>query len=147
MSAKSRNKGAAGERELARLLTDELGVEVTRNLLQTREGGHDLNGVPGWCVEAKRRAKVTEGEKRQWFDQVLGAWAAQPEREWWPAVLYREDRKDWRALVPLHVLAPEVFPVFAAGTAGASPVVHEQIADISLPAFCQIVRESIEQTA
>lgn len=39
MSAMQRRKGADGERELARLLREHLGADVTRNLLQSRHSG------------------------------------------------------------------------------------------------------------
>ena len=37
-----RNKGATGERELAAILTDEMGFVVKRKLGQARDGGHDI---------------------------------------------------------------------------------------------------------
>lgn len=49
----SRRKGAEGER-----LADHLGVEITRNLLQSRQGGHDLSGLPV-ALEAKRYSTTT----------------------------------------------------------------------------------------
>lgn len=144
MGAMSRNKGAAGERELARLLSDELGVEVTRNLLQYQKAGcHDLNGVPGWCLEVKRRAKVTEGEKRQWWDQVRAAavsmlLAGRDTAN--PAVLYRADRQQWRALVALTSVA---YP----RETGATVPPFEYTADVGLEAFCWVVRETLPKEA
>ena len=38
----ARNKGAAAERELASMLSNELGVVVKRKLGQAREGGDDI---------------------------------------------------------------------------------------------------------
>ena len=40
--AGSRRKGASGEREFAAALDDLLGIRLTRNLEQSRGGGHDL---------------------------------------------------------------------------------------------------------
>lgn len=140
MGARSRNKGANGERELARLLSDELGMEVTRNLLQSREGGHDLDGVPGWCLEVKRRAKAAEGDKRQWWEQARAASVEMLIRNGGsanPAVLYREDRREWRALVGLPTIA---YP----SERGAPVPPYELVADVSLAAFCFLVRESLE---
>lgn len=133
MGARSRNKGANGERELARLLSDELGLEVTRNLLQSREGGHDLDGVSGWCLEVKRRARVAEGDKRQWWEQAHQAMVDGYLD--YAAVLYRQDRGNWRAIVQLGVLNIETF-----GCGDG----YESTAEISLRAFCQLVRESLE---
>lgn len=56
LTANSQRKGKEGERELARLLREHLGDGVSRNLEQARNGGADLNGLPGWCVEVKRAA-------------------------------------------------------------------------------------------
>ena len=50
----SRNKGAAGERELAKILADELGIEVQRKLGQDRDGGDDIQ-VGKYRLEVKRR--------------------------------------------------------------------------------------------
>lgn len=139
--AKSRNKGAAGERELARLLSDELGLEVTRNLLQAREGGHDLDGIPGWCLEVKRRAKVTEADKRRWWEQACAAAFdadLHSETDVRAAVLYRADRADWRAIVRLGDLN---FDAFRCADR------YEYTADISLEAFCFLVRESLPAAA
>lgn len=141
--AKSRNKGRRGEAELARLLSDELGLEVTRNLLQAREGGHDLDGIPGWCLEVKRRARVTEGEKRAWWEQARAAAVEMLIRQGGaanPAVLYRADRQEWRALVGLPSVA---YPK----ERGAVVPPYEYTADISLQAFCFLVRESLPAAA
>jgi len=54
MSAMQRNKGAAGERELFALLSNELGFIVRRGLDAARDGGADCLDVPGWAIECKR---------------------------------------------------------------------------------------------
>ncbi len=55
MSAMQRRKGAAGEREVLKLLGDELGVLLSRNLQQTREGGADCIALKGFAIEVKRQ--------------------------------------------------------------------------------------------
>ena len=67
MAAMQRTKGAAGERELARLLRDHLGAEVVRNWVQARPGGADLLGVHGWAIEVKRAARARLNE---WWQQT-----------------------------------------------------------------------------
>jgi hypothetical protein len=64
----SRCKGRRGEQELARLLSDELGSVVARNLMQFREGGHDLLGLDGWSIEVKRAAQP---QLTEWWIQAL----------------------------------------------------------------------------
>ena len=89
----SRRKGKRGELEVAALLRDLLGAAVARNLTQARDGGHDLLGLPGWAAEVKRSAKPRIGEWwNQTVDQANGAK---------PVLLYRVDRKPWRAVVAL----------------------------------------------
>ena len=69
MSASQRNKGARGEREVARLISDLLGFEVSRRCRQ-HDGDCDLEGVPGWSVEVKNQAKVNRSLLRAWWDQA-----------------------------------------------------------------------------
>jgi Holliday junction resolvase len=54
MSAAQRTKGAAAERELCHLLTDELGFVVRRNVDQARAGGADCLQVPGHCPHPRK---------------------------------------------------------------------------------------------
>jgi hypothetical protein len=59
-------KGAAGERELARILSEQLGWVVKRNIGQARDGGDDITtGQFRWGC--KRRAKLSVYE---FMDQV-----------------------------------------------------------------------------
>ncbi|MDQ3580514.1 MAG: hypothetical protein M3495_02290 [Pseudomonadota bacterium] len=90
----SRRKGKAGEREAALLLQDLLGTAVVRNLTQTRDGGHDLIGIAGWSVEVKRAAKPRIAE---WWAQ-----AARQANGARPVLIYRVDRRPWRAVIALR---------------------------------------------
>lgn len=94
MSAMQKRKGKAGELELANLLRDELGDQVTRNLRQSREGGADLEGTP-WTLEVKRAATPRINE---WWSQACSQAAASGGA---PALAYRIDRKDWVFVLPL----------------------------------------------
>lgn len=123
MSASQRNKGAAGERELFALLTEQLGVTVTRNLTQTRGGGADALDVPGWAIECKRQEALSIAS---WWTQTQRQADALSRK---PALFYRQSRKPWRAVLDLHHVAPGVF------TAPGS------LCEISLDAACQIIRE------
>ena len=49
-----RNKGAAGEREVAGILKDHLGFEVKRNLGQARDGADDIT-IQKFRIEVKRQ--------------------------------------------------------------------------------------------
>jgi Holliday junction resolvase len=89
----SRDKGAAAERELCRLLSGELGVTVRRNVDQARSGGADCLELPGFAIEAKRREVLSR--PAWWRQAVTQGLIAGAE----PLVFYRQSRKPWRALI------------------------------------------------
>lgn len=93
MSAAARNKGARAEREVLKLLGDELGQALHRNLQQTREGGADCTMVLGWAIEIKRQEKLS---RPAWWRQAC----EQAQRlgvE--PLLLYRRNREQWTAWI------------------------------------------------
>ena len=92
----ARNKGAAGERELAELLSNELGISVKRKLGQARDGGDDIQ-VGKYRLEVKRREALRMDE---WCQQI--ELAAEPGQ--WPVVVYRRNGQPWRAVVPIELL-------------------------------------------
>jgi len=99
VSNSQRRKGKAGELELARLLRDLLGADVARNLVQSREGGADLLGLPGWAVEVKRAARARLSE---WWLQACQQAESTGQK---PALFYRLDRQPWRCVVALRHVA------------------------------------------
>lgn len=125
MSASQRRKGAAGERELFKLLSAELGTVVSRNLTQTRAGGADCIDVSGWSVECKRAE-----------DLKLATWWAQAQTQAdaagaCPVLFYRRSRHPWAAVFDLSDLMPESFPK------------RGDTCEMSLPAACQLIRERL----
>ena len=126
MGSMSRTKGAAGERELRRLLESELGTAIVRNLEQTRSGGHDLLGIDGWAVEVKRYRRTTRGLLASWWGQAV----EQAERVRLRPVLFtREDRGEWLAVLHMADLC-------AGWERG-----FDWTAVISLPAWCALVKQ------
>lgn len=101
MSAMSRTKGKAGERELAGLLRDLTGWDVQR-LVRQHDGDSDLLGVPGWAVEVKRRKAAGRADIGRWWlqtvEQATGAL---------PVLFFRLDRDCWRAVWPLATCLTE----------------------------------------
>lgn len=102
-----RNKGAGGERELAALLSHELGFEVKRKLGQARDGGHDIE-IGRFLIEVKRQERLAI---EAWCKQVEAActtYSAIDEsgqlREPVPVVVFRRNGEPWRAVVPLDFL-------------------------------------------
>lgn len=93
MGASQRNKGAAAERELCRLLQDELGIEVRRNVDQARAGGADCLMVQGFAIECKRHEKLS---RPSWWQQACkqGQKAGAE-----PLLFYRRSREPWQALI------------------------------------------------
>jgi Holliday junction resolvase len=93
VSASQRNKGAAAEREVLRLLGEELGQVLERNLTQTRGGGADCLCVKGWAIEVKRQEKLS---RPAWWRQAV----EQADREGVePMLLYRRNRERWTAWI------------------------------------------------
>lgn len=93
MGAMQRRKGAAGEREALRLLGDELGELLKRNLTQTREGGADCVCIRGFALEIKRQEALS---RPAWWRQACEQ-AARLGVE--PMLLYRRSREPWRAFI------------------------------------------------
>lgn len=94
MGKSERTKGANAERELAKLLSAELGIDVFRNLNQTREGGYDLKGL-NISLEVKRQEKEDlQGWWNQTVKQAKGSGKI-------PVLAYRRSHQKWRFVLPL----------------------------------------------
>lgn len=93
MSAMQRRKGQTGERELCRLLSEELGVTVRRNVDQARIGGADCIELKGFAVECKRQQKLS---MPSWWAQAVKQ-GVDINAE--PIVFYRRNREPWQALL------------------------------------------------
>ena len=89
-----RNKGAAGERELCALLSEQLGFVVQRNLGQARDGEDDIT-IPPFRIECKRQETL---KIEPWCQQVE-ATAKQGEI---PVVAFRRNGKPWRVILKLE---------------------------------------------
>jgi Holliday junction resolvase len=91
----NRNRGAAAERELARWIRDELGIDVSRQLKQFQEAQHfDLTPVGPFGIEAKYHARINV--KDWWKQAVVSAKASSLT----PVVAYKVARKGWRFVLP-----------------------------------------------
>ena len=97
----SRAKGKSGERELIgelkKLLPSEMTSELTRNLDQTRDGGHDILGLDGWALEVKRYAQVLPADLDRFWKQACEQAARNDGSR--PALCFREDRRAWRTVI------------------------------------------------
>jgi len=118
----SRTKGANAERELARLLMEQLPLEIRRNLVQYQAGGVDLTGLP-WSLEVKRHEKLSLGT---WWNQATAqANASEP-----PALAYRLSRRPWRFVVPAYLVLPHF----------AESLELEHTIETTLNVFCHLTR-------
>jgi len=112
MTINSRNKGSAAELEFSSIIFNLSGIRLTRNLEQSRSGGHDLivqadevgqvaDSFRSLAIEVKRHAKATPGLIKAWWAQAQ----QQAElNELTPILAYRADRQDWQVIAPLHII-------------------------------------------
>lgn len=89
-----RNKGAAFEREVAKMLFGELGVAFKRDIEQYRAADHgDLiceDASFPFCLELKRYGGKHFTYQKAWWEQVEKAAKAQNKE---PALLYKYDHQ------------------------------------------------------
>ncbi len=94
---KSRCKGQSGEREVAKLIFELLGIEVHRNWQeQSAHGGADLYGLGGFSVEVKRYREVNPSLIKSWWEQTVKQAISAEEI---PVLFYRGDRQPWRVVM------------------------------------------------
>ena len=85
----ARTKGASAEREVFKIISEILNIEVKRNLVQTREGGYD--GVAGeFALEVKRQETLRLSD---WWAQAVNQAI---EAKKMPMLIYRQSRQPWR---------------------------------------------------
>lgn len=102
MSAMQRRKGQTGERELFRILSEQLGTVVKRRLGAAREGGCDCLDVPGWAIEVKRTETLLASHWNQAVRQAI-------ETDRKAVLFWRKSRAPWWVLVAPHDIAPELW--------------------------------------
>jgi len=128
MSVNPRIKGSASERELLKILNDELGVDLARNLTQTRGGGADADKLlAGFSIEIKRRETLSLNS--WWLQAVKQAKDANAE----PCLVYRQSRQPWRFVIPLHDISVNLH----------SSYVLEYTATLLKDGFCALIREKM----
>ena len=135
-----RVKGANFEREICKMLVDELAEDAAeygvlfdpkRNLEQTRTAYQgDITDVEGWTIECKRYKSTTSGRpdgfKPKWWSQTTEA-ANFAGTE--PALIFRYDRQPVQCVVRLSSI-------------NADYAGKDNVAQISFPTLCMLIRES-----
>lgn len=71
---------------------------MLRNLNQTRDAGHDLEGLPV-ALEVKRQETL---KIATWWDQTIRQSIACDKP---PALAYRQNHKQWRFVIPGYMLS------------------------------------------
>ena len=90
----SRDKGQRGERAVAKMLREELGLEsLSRNLSQTRNGGCDIAELEGWSIEVKYQETL---HIPAWWQQTLDQC-----KNTKPLLIYRKSRQPWKCIMLL----------------------------------------------
>ena len=108
MGRASRDKGARGERELAKVLGELTGLEWRRGVSQSRHGGAegadvecvDVEAWNDWHIEVKRRK-----DRVDLHAAMVQACADAEGRDCSPVVIWRVDRQPWRVTVRAGDLA------------------------------------------
>ena len=134
-----RQIGANFERNVASLLHEEMGLKFKRDLDQYRESLHgDLIceeiDFP-FVIECKRRAKGTT-YAREWWEQAKAAAEATPRRKKFPVLIYQLMRSPIRCVVDLNVVIDVV---------GGEKFRHENLVEMSIPTFCLLAREMLDE--
>ena len=128
MTINQRSKGQRGERELFALLSDQLGFVVRRNVDQVRRGGADGLDIPGWAIEVKRAERALIAP---WWRQAVEQASRSGRR---PALVWRANRRPWRACLRLGDVAPGRY-----STAEADAQV-----EMDLATAVAVIRESLD---
>lgn len=90
----SRQKGAAGERELANLLK-EYGYDTRRGQQYSGiNGDADVVGIPGLHIECKRVEKLN-------LDAALEQSKRDARESEMPVVIHRKNRQEWKVTLSL----------------------------------------------
>ncbi len=130
MGKMQKNKGAQGERELAKILNEHLGTDAKRKLGQARSGGHDIEvsdkALLKFAIEVKRHEQLNVNA---WWDQAI---RQSDKADKIPCLAYRQNFKQWRFVLPLGMFQP--------GLDG--PTARYRV-EMDIEAFCTVVRERI----
>jgi Holliday junction resolvase len=108
-----RNKGSHAEREIAAILTDQLGFVVKRNLGQARDGGDDIT-IGQYRLEIKRQERL---QIDAWSQQVEAC--ANPSEV--PVVVYRRNGQPWRVCLLLEDFIPMMRDQLTGGNNAEQP--------------------------
>lgn len=125
--------GANFERTICNLLKDELNIEFRRDLEQyrTKDHGDLITDSPfPFVIECKRRA-TGKTYSYDWWEQVLKSSALMKKK---PVLIYQLMRSPIKVVMDIN----DIIRTF-----NGSPIEQEHLVEMSLPSFCMIVREML----
>ena len=103
MSRLSRSKGAQFERAICKIIFEELGLNVRRNLSQYQESDLGDIELEPFLIECKRYASGNWFQK-PWWEQTKTAAAKQ---NMIPVLIWKYDRQPIRVTVPMYMINSE----------------------------------------
>lgn len=115
--AGARRKGARGENEVCKILTEIVGTKHVRNLDQTREGGGDISWGP-FLLEVKTTETVS---MPAWQRQAV---ASAEKGGDVPAVVWRRKAEQWWVALPFKEFAT-MFETLRAGAEQSQQRIRE----------------------
>ena len=103
MSKKSRTKGATFENAVCKVIYEELGFKVRRNLSQFQESGLGDIELEPFLIECKRYASGNWFQK-SWWEQCKTAAA---KGNLIPVLIWKYDRQPIRVTLPMYAVNSE----------------------------------------
>lgn len=131
----SRAKGARAERQVAALIADLTGWQIKRRV-RNHAGDSDLEGVPGFSVEVKDRARPTLGDVRVWWAQAAAQSLVLNRLDAVPLLIYKRQPGEWRAVWPIGAERGDC--TWRTG--------WDYTAEGSLKAWAEVARERVRST-
>ena len=125
--ADSRNKGASFERQICKLIKQNLNYDAKRNLDQYQSKGMADIIIPGWSIECKAYQKSGSNNFRpSWWQQAKESAAF---LKLTPVLIYKFNNCPIKCVISLDVLSRN----FNAG--------HDLVCEVELETWFYIVRE------
>jgi Holliday junction resolvase len=143
VTVNGRQKGAAAEREIAKLLLDELGIAFKRDLEQYRAAEHgdlicDDPDFP-FCIEVKRY-KAGCAAQPAWWDQACAAARACQKL---PLLVYKYNHQQWKWRMPAEAVVRAGMPIEYKGCRDTSALDWGYAVEVDTRTAMMLIREML----